>query len=103
MSKVSLREFSIEIPVASRARRDAAPGRRPAAADVEMARVLETAPLRMALDPSGAGIAHWKHGPLHDVVEPMSHHVIMAYNGRSSAWSGGQEARLRSERLVRES
>jgi AraC family transcriptional regulator len=35
----------------------------------------------MALDPSGAGIAHWKHDPLHDVVEPMTHHVIMAYNG----------------------
>ena len=35
----------------------------------------------MALDPSGIGIAHWKHEPLHDVVEPMSHHVIMAYNG----------------------
>jgi AraC family transcriptional regulator len=33
------------------------------------------------LDASGAGIAHWKHEPLHDVVEPMSHHVIMAYNG----------------------
>src|SRR5262249_50407132 len=30
---------------------------------------------------SGAGIAHWKHDPLHDVVEPMTHHVIMAYNG----------------------
>ena len=53
--------------------------RRPA--DVEMARVLGTAPFRMALDPSGAGIAHWKHEPLHDVVAPMSHHVIMAYNG----------------------
>ena len=51
------------------------------AADVEMARVLHTAPLHMALDPSGAGIAHWKHEPLHDVVEPMSHHVVMAYNG----------------------
>jgi AraC family transcriptional regulator len=35
----------------------------------------------MALDPSGAGIAHWKHDPLHGVVEPMTHHVIMAYNG----------------------
>jgi AraC family transcriptional regulator len=51
------------------------------AANAEMARVLGTAPFRMALDPSGAGIAHWKHEPLHDVVEPMSHHVIMAYNG----------------------
>lgn len=51
------------------------------AADAEMARVLRTEPARMALDTSGAGIAHWKHDPLHDVVEPMSHHVIMAYNG----------------------
>ncbi|WP_028346106.1 helix-turn-helix transcriptional regulator [Bradyrhizobium murdochi] len=50
-------------------------------ADAEMARVLHTKPLRMALDTSGAGIAHWKHDPLHDVVEPMTHHVIMAYNG----------------------
>jgi len=50
-------------------------------ADVEMARVLGTTPFRMALDGTGAGIAHWKHEPLHDVVEPMSHHVIMAYNG----------------------
>ena len=53
--------------------------RRPA--DVEMARVLHTEPVRMALDPSGAAIAHWKHEPLHDIVEPMSDHVIMAYNG----------------------
>ncbi|MCP3407297.1 AraC family transcriptional regulator [Bradyrhizobium sp. CCGB01] len=51
------------------------------AADEEMTRVLHTAPLHMALDASGAGIAHWQHEPLHDVVEPMSHHVIMAYNG----------------------
>jgi len=50
-------------------------------ADVEMARVLQTTPFRIALDASGGGIAHWKHEPLHDVVEPMSHHVIMAYNG----------------------
>ncbi|WP_249143699.1 AraC family transcriptional regulator [Bradyrhizobium liaoningense] len=53
--------------------------RRPA--DVEMARVLGTTPFSMALDDSGAGVAHWKHEPLHDVVEPMNHHVIMAYNG----------------------
>ena len=43
--------------------------------------MLGTTPLRMTLDRSGAGIAHWKHGPLHDVVEPMTHHVVMAYNG----------------------
>ncbi|MBR0961642.1 helix-turn-helix transcriptional regulator [Bradyrhizobium japonicum] len=66
-----------------------APGAQPAdsamserrAADAEMARVLRTEPTRMALDSAGAGIAHWNHDPLHDVVEPMSHHVIMAYNG----------------------
>jgi AraC family transcriptional regulator len=46
-----------ELPIADR---------RPA--DVEMARVLKTAPLRVALDPSGGAIAHWKHGALHDVV-----------------------------------
>ncbi|MEN3349458.1 MAG: AraC family transcriptional regulator, partial [Bradyrhizobium sp.] len=51
------------------------------AADGEMARVLRTQPFRMALDSSGAGIAHWKHDPLHDVVEPMRHHVIMAHKG----------------------
>jgi AraC family transcriptional regulator len=50
-------------------------------ADAEMARVLHTTPIRMALDSAGAGIAHWQHDPLHDVVEPMNHHVIMAYNG----------------------
>ena len=43
--------------------------------------MLGTTPFHMALDSSGAGIAHWKHEPLHDVVEPMSHPVIMAYNG----------------------
>ena len=53
--------------------------RRPA--DVEMARVLRTAPLRMASDPSSGAIAHWKHGALHDVVEPMADHVVMTYAG----------------------
>ena len=48
-------------------------------ADVEMARVLKTAPLRMASDPSSGAIAYWKHDALHDVVEPMADHVIMTY------------------------
>jgi AraC family transcriptional regulator len=52
-------------------------GRR--AADAEMARVLKTAPLQIASDPSNGAIAHWKHGALHDVVEPMTDHVIMTY------------------------
>jgi AraC family transcriptional regulator len=51
--------------------------RRPA--NVEMARVLHTKPLRIALDASGSAIAHWKHGALHDVVEPMADHVVMTY------------------------
>ena len=46
------------------------------AADVEMARVLKTAPLRMASDPSNGAIAHWKHGALHDVVSHGLHHVV---------------------------
>src|SRR6267154_6768250 len=51
--------------------------RRPA--DEEMARVLKTAPLRMASDPSSGSIAHWIHEPLHDVVGPMADHVIMTF------------------------
>jgi AraC family transcriptional regulator len=82
MNKPVLRDSSQEDPPAASEAREGDPPdaeRRPA--DVEMARVLRTAPSRMVLDPSGGGIAHWKHEPLHDVVEPMSHHVIMAYNG----------------------
>jgi AraC family transcriptional regulator len=47
----------------------------------EMSRVLGTAPVHLAADSSGGAIAHWHHDPLHDVVEPMTDHVIMAYNG----------------------
>lgn len=55
--------------------------RRPA--DAEMARVLKTEPLHVVsgLDPASGTIARWKHGALHDVVEPMADHVIMAYIG----------------------
>ena len=82
MSKPILRDSPHEFqPGASEAHgRDAPAGDR-RHADEEMARVLGTTPFHMTLDSSGAGIAHWKHDPLHDVVEPMSHHVIMAYNG----------------------
>ncbi|UFX47578.1 AraC family transcriptional regulator [Bradyrhizobium sp. 41S5] len=48
-------------------------------ADAEMARVLKTSPLQIASDPSNGSIAHWNHGALHDVVEPMADHVIMTY------------------------
>jgi AraC family transcriptional regulator len=51
--------------------------RRPA--DVEMARVLKTKPVRMASDPSSGAITFWKHDPLHDVVAPMADHVIMTF------------------------
>lgn len=82
MNKPILRDPLQEPPPAvSEARQrgvSVADGRR---ADAEMARVLGTEPFHMALDASGAGIAHWKHEPLHDVVAPMNHHVIMAYNG----------------------
>jgi AraC family transcriptional regulator len=49
------------------------------AADVEMARVLKTKPVRMASDPSSGAITVWKHDPLHDVVAPMADHVIMTF------------------------
>ena len=58
---------------------DGSPSAERRRADVEMARVLKTAPLQMAADPSNGAIAHWKHGALHDVVEPMTDHVIMTY------------------------
>lgn len=69
------------LPPIPNARRDDGVTSDRRAADAEMARVLRTEPTRMALDSSGAGIAHWNHDPLHDIVEPMSYHVIMAYNG----------------------
>src|SRR5712675_1117084 len=81
MSKPILRNPSEDPPAASEARQSNSPIADGRPADVEMARVLGTTPFHMALDSSGAGIAHWKHEPLHDVVEPMTHHVIMAYNG----------------------
>lgn len=65
------------VPPPSRQSELPIPDRRPA--DVEMARVLKTAPLRMASDPSNGAIAYWKHGALHDVVEPMADHVVMTY------------------------
>ena len=82
MSKSRLRDSSEENPsAASEARQGDLPPPGQRTPDAEMARVLKTTPLRMALDPSGGTIAHWQHDPLHDVVEPMKHHVIMAYNG----------------------
>jgi AraC family transcriptional regulator len=81
MSKPILRDALQDQSAAPEARQDTPATAERRSADVEMARVLGTTPFRMALDPTGAGIAHWKHEPLHDVVEPMTHHVIMAYNG----------------------
>ena len=48
-------------------------------ADAEMTRVLKTAPLRSASDPSNGLIAYWRHEPVHDVVGPMADHVLMAF------------------------
>ncbi|WFU75276.1 MULTISPECIES: AraC family transcriptional regulator [unclassified Bradyrhizobium] len=55
------------------------------AADAEMARVLKTKPLRMASDCNSGAIAFWRHEPLHDTVEPMADHVVMAYPAGSQA------------------
>ena len=74
-----MRDPSEDPPAASEARQSNSPIADGRPADVEMARVLKTAPLRMASDPSSGAIAYWKHDPLHDVVEPMADHVIMTY------------------------
>jgi AraC family transcriptional regulator len=47
----------------------------------EMSRVLKTTPVRIASDLSGGAIAQWSHGPFHEIVEPMTDHVIMTYVG----------------------
>lgn len=72
---------------------DSSPSER-RAADAEMARVLRTEPTRMALDSSGAGIAHRKHDPLHGVVEPMNHHVIMACTMQRMERRSGKSAAI---------
>lgn len=79
MNKPILCDPSEDLPVASEARQDNLPIADPRPADVEMARVLRTAPLRMASDPSAGAIAHWIHEPLHDVVGPMADHVVMTF------------------------
>lgn len=80
MNKPILRDPLQEHPSAvSEARQSNSPFADGRSADVEMARVLKIAPVRMASDPSSGAIAHWKHGALHDVVEPMTDHVIMTY------------------------
>ena len=81
MTKSVLQQLSQEEPTADSERQATSldAGGRPA--DIEMARVLKTEPLRIASDPTGGTIAHWKHGALHDVVEPMMDHVVMTYTG----------------------
>jgi AraC family transcriptional regulator len=83
MSKPMLRDPLEALLVAPRARRGDLPIARRRPADVEMARVLKTTPLRMASDPSSGAIAYWEHGALHDVVEPMAEHVVMTYRAGS--------------------
>jgi AraC family transcriptional regulator len=79
MNKLILNNPLEALSVAPSARRIDVPiaDRRPA--DVEIAQVLKTAPLRMASDLSKGAIAHSGHGALHDVVKPMVDHVVMTY------------------------
>ena len=79
MSKPLLRNISQnQLDTSQAQQRDLPIGERPHA-DEEMTRVLKTAPLRMASDPSSGVITFWKHDPLHDVVAPMADHVIMTF------------------------
>jgi AraC family transcriptional regulator len=80
MSKPTLRDPSQEGPPASaETRQGIQPTANRRSADAEMARILKTTPLRMALDPSGGAIAHWQHEAVHDVLEPMTEHVVTTY------------------------
>jgi AraC family transcriptional regulator len=79
MNKPVLHDPLEALLVPSPAHQSELPARDRRPADVEMARVLGTAPLRMASDPSSGAIAYWRHGALHDVVEPMADHVVMTY------------------------
>ncbi|MCP3467373.1 AraC family transcriptional regulator [Bradyrhizobium sp. CCGUVB23] len=79
MNKPILNDPLQALLVAPETHQSELPGANRRPADMEMARVLKTAPLRMASDASNGAIAHWKHGALHDVVEPMADHVIMTY------------------------
>jgi AraC family transcriptional regulator len=79
MNKPILRSLSANLPSAPEAHRDDQPNADRLPADVEMARVLGTAPLRMASDSSSGSIAHWMHDPLHDIVGPMADHVVMTF------------------------
>lgn len=47
----------------------------------EMSRVLRTKPVHIASDLSGGAIAQWSHDAFHEIVEPMTDHVIMTYVG----------------------
>ncbi|VIO69004.1 helix-turn-helix transcriptional regulator [Bradyrhizobium ivorense] len=79
MSKPLARAISQNQAGASPVQQDDLPtGERPHA-DAEMARVLKTAPLHMASDPTSGMITFWRHDPLHDVVRPMADHVIMTF------------------------
>lgn len=51
--------------------------RRPA--NMEMSRVLKTTPVRIVSNSSSGTIAHWRHDPVHDIVEPMADHVVMTF------------------------
>jgi AraC family transcriptional regulator len=50
-------------------------------ANEAMSRILNMRPLRIALDASSGAIAHWQHDAVHDVLEPMTEHVITTYTG----------------------
>lgn len=52
-------------------------------ADLEMKRVLRTSPIEAVgiEDAFNTRLARWQHGPVHDVVKPMSDHVVMTYLG----------------------
>ncbi|MES1925434.1 putative transcriptional regulator, araC family protein [Salinisphaera sp. T31B1] len=62
----------------------------------ELARVIRTPPSRHVVegDSSQGSFRHWPHGPLHDVIQPMSEHVLIASTGSM------QRVQRRTGRLI---
>ncbi|KAA0069889.1 AraC family transcriptional regulator [Tardiphaga sp. P9-11] len=58
---------------------DDATGAEQRTATMEMTRVLKMKPVRVVSDASSGSIAHWRHDPVHDVVGPMTDHVVMTF------------------------
>jgi AraC family transcriptional regulator len=69
------------LPPASGAQAEDATAAEHRSANEAMSRILNMQPIRIAMDPAGGAITQWRHDAVHDVLEPMSEHVVTTYTG----------------------